>query len=176
MAGAADPAQVDVMKVALFGGLVSAFTVSAPPAASDASRTSLRHRALAAAPFRAGVLVRRQRSEAIRQRVLIEVAVKGILRGLQHAAQATAREQGAGPAAGPQTFHQGLVLLVVTDHVAHFDGAGRLRKHHPAARAADRANEASLGKVLDDLVKMIAGDDEFARERVGAKMYIGRGR
>jgi hypothetical protein len=65
---------------------------------------------------------------------------------------------------------------VAADHFAHFDLAGRPRQHHAAARAADRAHKSGLGEVLDDLVQVVARNDEFARERIGADMGIGRRR
>ena len=73
------------------------------------------------------------------------------------------RGQVASPAIRAETLHQGLILLVTADHFAHFDLAGRPRQHHAAARAADRAH-ISPGEVLDDLVQVVARNDEFARQ------------
>ena len=45
-----------------------------------------------------------------------------------------------------------------------------------AAGAADRAHQARLGEVLHDLVQVIAGNDQFARQQVSADVRIGRRR
>ncbi len=114
--------------------------------------------------------------EAVRHRVTIEVLVKCILCGIQHAAQTTAREQRAGPAIDAETLHQCLILFATANHVPHFDLAGWSREHDAAACTADRANEAGFGQGVDDLVKVVAGNDEFARQGVGADVRIRRSR
>jgi len=102
--------------------------------------------------------------------------IEGVFCGCQHAAETTARQQRASSAVGAEALDQALILFVAAHELADADFAGRPRQHHAAARPADRAHESNLGEILDDLVKMVARDDEFARQHVGADMLIWFGR